>query len=353
MQLKKGCKRIVVKIGSSILTRDRGNIDEKKFFDIASQVKELRKRNIEVVLVSSGAIACGMSFLKQKTRPKELFVLQAIASLGQPYLVELYNKSFAKFNLRCGQVLLTWDDFDDRVRYLNAKNTLLELLKLGFIPVINENDTVSTQEIKFGDNDKLSSLVAILVEADSLVILSDVDGLYDKDRVVLPIVEHITSRIEALATGANKQTSVGGMLSKIRAAKMSVNSGIPCLIANGNTKDVLVKIADNEPLGTLFSCCSGKIASHKGWIAFSAKSKGKLIIDDGAVAALKAHKSLLCVGIIDCQGDFKRSDIVSIADSADNIIAKGKVNFDKPYIDKNKRKKTPQEIIHCDNLALI
>jgi len=353
MQSKKSCKRIVVKIGSSILTSDRGNIDEKKFIDIASQVKKLKERDIEVVLVSSGAIACGMSFLKQKTRPKEIFVLQAIASLGQPHLIELYNKSFARFNLRCGQVLLTWDDFDDRARYLNAKNTLLELLKLGFIPVINENDAVSTQEIKFGDNDKLSSLVAILVEADSLVILSDVDGLYDKDKIVLPIVEHITARIEALAGGANKETSVGGMLSKIRAAKMSVNSGISCLIANGNTKDVLVKIADNEPLGTLFTCSSERIASHKGWIAFSAKSKGKLIIDDGAVSALKAHKSLLCVGIVDCQGDFKKSDIVSIVDSTGNIIAKGKINFDASYIEKNKRKRTPQEIIHCDNLALV
>jgi glutamate 5-kinase len=305
------------------------------------------------VLVSSGAIACGMPFLKQKTRPKELFVLQAVASLGQPHLIELYNKSLAKFDLRCGQVLLTWDDFDDRTRYLNAKNTLNELLKLGFIPIINENDAVSTEEIKFGDNDKLSSLVAILLEADSLVMLSDVDGLYDKDRIVLPVVEHITSRIEGLATGANKATSVGGMLSKIRAAKMSVNSGISCLIANGNTKDVLVKIADNEPLGTLFTCCSGKIASHKGWIAFSAKSKGKLIIDDGAVLALNAHKSLLSVGIVDCQGNFAKGDIVSIADSTGDIIAKGKTNFDASYIEKNKRKKTPQEIIHCDNLALI
>ena len=247
---------------------------------------------------------------------------------------------------------MTWDDFNDRSRYLNAKNTILKLIELGFIPVINENDTISNQEIRFGDNDRLSSLVAILVEADLLVVLSDVDGLYDGEKKVIPFVDKIDQKIESLAKGTNKARSVGGMISKIQAAKMCVNSGISCFIANGRTEDILLKIAKDEAVGTLFSGCR-KIASKKHWLAFSAKSKGKLIVDDGAVQALKRHKSLLSVGIVDCFGKFTKGDVVDIEDLKGEAFAKGKVNFDCDYLAKNKRKKISQEVVHCDNLVLL
>jgi glutamate 5-kinase len=252
MQSQKNYKRVVVKIGSSLFSADNNKLDMSRAVDIARQVSSLIKEGKEVVLVSSGAIALGMSILKLTNRPKELTRLQAAAAIGQHELMHVYKLSLKKYGFNCAQLLLTWDDFLG-LRYHNAKNTLNTLLKLKCVPIINENDTVATEEIKLGDNDRLSALVSILVGADLLIILSDVDGLMDKDKKIIRRVDKITGEIKSLACPTNKKTCVGGMVTKIEAARIAVEEGVPCVIANGNKKGVIAKVA-NDPFseGTIF-----------------------------------------------------------------------------------------------------
>ena len=252
MQSQKKYKRVVVKIGSSLFVDQKSKLDMGLVSNFACQVSDLIKQGKEVVVVSSGAIALGMSILKLASRPKELQRLQAAAAIGQHELMHVYKLALKKYGLNCAQLLLTWDDFLG-VRYVNAKHTLNTLLKLNCVPIINENDTVATEEIKFGDNDRLSALVSILVEADLLIILSDVDGLLDKNKEVIRQVERITGEIKSLACPINKKTCVGGMTTKIEAARIAVEGGVPCVIANGR-KSKIVSLLAKDPFcqGTIF-----------------------------------------------------------------------------------------------------
>lgn len=351
-QLEKNYKRVVIKIGSSILTKE-GALNLEQFKKIVEQIKELVSKNKEIILVSSGAIAAGMSLLGLKNRPTKLQELQAAASIGQGKLMQVYAQLFKEKNLLCAQVLLTWDDFDKRTRYLNAKNTLLTLLKHKTIPIINENDTVSTDEIKFGDNDRLSSLVAVAVKADLLINLSDVEGLKGPDGVI-SCVSKITSEIKKLASGTNKQVSVGGMLSKLEAAAIANNSGVPCVITDGKKKNILIKIIlENQGYGTIF-LPSGKLGARACWIAFGTKVKGRILVDEGAkIALIEKHKSLLCPGIISLEGKFQKGDIVSIIDTNDKEFSRGRVNFSSHELEKTKGKRIAKEVIHRDDLVIL
>lgn len=260
MRSQRNYRRIVVKIGASIFAANKHNPDTALISNIAGQISDLIKQGKEVVLVSSGAIAIGMSILKITNRPKELAYLQATAAIGQHELMHIYKLALNKYGINCAQLLLTWDDFSDK-RYQNAKNTLNTLLKLKCVPIINENDTVATEEIKFGDNDKLSALVSILVNADLLIILSDVDGLLDKNKKVIRQVAKITAGIKSLACPTDKKACVGGMITKIEAAGIAVRAGIPCVIANGGKRGVISRIATNP-----FSCGTIFISPKQGQV---------------------------------------------------------------------------------------
>lgn len=345
-------KRIVVKIGSSLLYADH-NLDFEAFINISAQIASLVRQGKEVIIVSSGAIALGMRILGLKTRPRQLFHLQAAASVGQNELMNTYRNLFAG-KVSIAQVLLTWDDFSDRRRYLNAKNTLLALLKYGAVPVVNENDTVSTEEIKFGDNDRLSALVAALISADILVILSDVDGLLDKDKkTTIRIIDEITPQLKALACPTDKKTCVGGMLTKLDAAKIAMDSGIPCVIANGRRKDILVSaLKEPQTCATLF-VPKRALAAKERWMAFGRKPQGKIIVDSGAKSALINKKSLLSVGISDIKGVFASGDIVSIAGKDNQEFARGKVNLSSNYLEKVKGSRHDKEVIHRDYIVIL
>ncbi|MDO8662318.1 MAG: glutamate 5-kinase [Candidatus Omnitrophota bacterium] len=354
MQSRKNYKRIVVKIGSSLFCSKGAKLDTAMLSSISAQVSGLIKEGREIVVVSSGAIALGMSVLRLQERPKELSFLQAAAAIGQNELMDVYRKFFKEMGINCAQLLLTWEDFSERKRYLNAKNTLNTLLKLKSVPVINENDTVSTDEIKFGDNDRLSALVAILVSADLLIILSDVDGLLDKDKKLIKVVDKITAGIKGLACPTEKKTCVGGMISKIEAASIAVSSGIPCVIASGHKQDIIKSVADDiSSNGTLFLAKGQMLDAKARWMAFGTKSKGKILVDDGAKKALLNKKSLLSVGIVSCSGNFSCGDIVSVCDNRDVEFARGKAGLSVKELEKIQGTRFAKEIIHRDNIVIL
>lgn len=358
-QSERNYKRIVVKIGSSLFFSKDNVWDDSFVYDIARrQIPSLIEEGKDLAVVSSGAIAFGMHALGLKERPRKIEDLQAVAAIGQSELMNAYRNLFGK-NYTGAQILLTWDDFVDRGRYLNAKNTLQALLEhrkyraQHIVPIINENDTVSTEEIKFGDNDRLSALVASLISADFLIILSDVDGLLDKDKKVIPVVDEITAQIKALACPTSKKTCVGGMVTKIEAARIAMDSGIPCVIANGR-KDSIILSAINEPekCGTLFIAKKG-LAARERWIAFGTKPKGKIEVDDGARGALLNKKSLLSVGISGIEGNFEAGDIVSLVDRKNEEFARGKVSLSYRQLEKVKGNRYDKEIIHRDNIVIL
>jgi glutamate 5-kinase len=354
MQSKKNYNKIVVKIGSSLFAGQRQKVDTGLLSAIVEQISGLVRQGKEVLVVSSGAVALGMSTLKLSSRPKELRYLQAAAAAGQHELMHIYSREFAKYGAECAQLLLTWDDFSGRSRYLNAKNTLNTLLALKCVPVINENDSVSAEEIKFGDNDKLSALVSIMAGADLLIMLSDVDGLMDKDRKVVRLVEKITAQVKALACPTNKKTCVGGMVTKIEAARIAVDSGIPCVIANGRDKDVVTLLAaDPFSQGTIFSPAQNILDEKKRWMAFGTKSKGRIMVDDGAKKALCNRMSLLAVGVVSCDGSFYPGDVVSVCDKCSQEIGRGKAGLSSRELDKIKGTRFPKEVIHRDNLVIL
>jgi glutamate 5-kinase len=356
-QSERSYNRIVVKIGSSLFFRKLESsgidLDFGILQGIIRQIIGLVNEGKEVVLVSSGAIALGMSLLKTTSRPKELSRLQAMAAVGQHELMDVYRQLFKKSKLNCAQVLLTYDDFNDRGRYLNARNTLFTLLKLNIVAVVNENDTVSTEEIKFGDNDRLSALVASLISADLLIILSDVDGLLDNNKKVVKVVSRINQQIRSLACPTSKATCVGGMITKLDAAKIAVDSGIACVIANGHKLGVISEIAaDPGSNGTLF-IPEKRLDERQRWLAFGTKSKGKVAIDEGAKRALLNKKSLLSVGITQAEGAFECGDIVSIVDKEGNEFGRGKICLSCRQLDKVKGTRTDKEVIHCDNMVIL
>ncbi|MCX5711955.1 MAG: glutamate 5-kinase [Candidatus Omnitrophica bacterium] len=352
----KAYNRVVVKIGSSLFCSETDGLNRGLLKSLVLEVNSLIDSGKEVIIVSSGAIALGMSRLKLSSRPKELPYLQAAAAIGQNILMENYSSLFQEQKINCAQVLLTWDDFNDRERYLNAKNTLQTLLKLKTVPIINENDTVSTDEIKFGDNDQLSARVASLVSADLLVILSDVDGLLDQEQKLVKVVAQINSQIRQLACPTQKKTCVGGMITKIDAAKIAVDSGIVCVIANGKRSGVICETAEDplsQGMWTVFLPKQGFLAERKRWIAFGSKPKGKIIIDEGAKNALQNKKSLLSVGVISACGNFNPGDVVAILDKNGFEVARGKSSISCKHLEKVKGERFEKEIVHRDDLVLI
>jgi len=367
-ELFSNVKRMVVKIGTSVISHGAG-LDKAMMKKIADDICSLKKKGVEVVVVSSGAIGAGMAALGKKTRPKALPEQQAAAAVGQGILIDAYNEIFRAKGVLCAQILITQEDLVDRQRYLNARNTIMTLLDEGIVPIINENDTVSTDEIKFGDNDKLSGLVANLVEGDVLVILSDIDGLYEKEagqkKNLIKEVKDITHEIEKHALGTDKEISVGGMITKIKTAKMVTSSGVYMVIANGKTDSVITRILEGEDIGTLFYAKKSKMGSREKWLAFTSKVRGKVIVDEGAKEALaKKGKSLLATGITAVDGNFKAGDCIAIFDSKHSEIARGLTNYSSDELKKIKGKKTQDiesllgykyydEVVHRDNLVLL
>jgi glutamate 5-kinase len=347
-------KRIVVKIGTSILTDKHNHLDADLIANIVRQIGVLMDCGKQVIVVSSGAIGCGLDTLNLSKRPSDLSELAALASIGQISLMQAYQDAFKQIGKNCAQVLLTWDDFSSRKRFLNAKKTINQLYKYQTVAIINENDSVSMEEIKFGDNDKLSALVATLVSCDLLIVLTDVDGLQDrKSNQLIEYVEKIDSKIMSLACTSTKFSCVGGMFSKLEAIKIANESGIPAVLANGRTDNILIDIVEGKNPGTFF-CAGNKRLARKNWIANSARPKGVIIVDDGAKTAIKSkNKSLLGVGIVNVHGEFKENDVVFIADSSNKNFAKGITRFSSSHVVHIKGKKGEREIIHRDDLVII
>ncbi|MDP2938783.1 MAG: glutamate 5-kinase [Candidatus Omnitrophota bacterium] len=350
-------KRIVVKVGTSVLANNKFEIDGRRLKNVVEGICDLIKQGLEVILVSSGAVVSGMSILGIKCRPQGLACIQATAACGQLILMRRYSDLFKQKKINCGQILLTWDDFDSRERYLNAKNTILSLLEYKTLPIINENDTVSTEEIKFGDNDRLSALVACMVEADLLIVLSDVDGIYEIKNSKSHIIEQVTelnSSIQNLAKDTlKKQISKGGMRTKLEAAKIVTESGIDCIVANGKIKGILKKLVSGEIIGTHILSKARTIGAKKRWIAFGTKPKGKIYIDDGCKQALlNKGKSLLAPGIIRAEGNFSAGDIVSIIDKDGFELGRGLVHYSQSDLERNRGNKFHNEVIHRNNLVL-
>jgi len=355
-ELLKSVSRFVVKLGTGVLTDSRKQPDLAQMEQLVRQVADQRAAGREVVLVTSGAVGAGMGVLGHNKRPTDTDELQACAAVGQPLLMATYEKLFAKFNLHVAQVLLTHDDLEHHERHLNARNTLVTLLRRGVIPIINENDAVSFTELKFGDNDKLSALVASLMPADLLVILTTVEGLVENfgkaDARLLSTVERIDETIERLAGGTGSVTAVGGMASKIQAAKIVVRAGIPLVIASGRRPTVLADILSGAGEGTLFVAQPQKLAGRKRWIAFFHHPKGTLVVDDGAKAALReSGRSLLPPGIKECQGGFAAGDVVRLCDQDGTEFARGIAKFGAIEIKAGGLPRA--EVVHRDDLVIL
>ncbi|MGA3283534.1 MAG: glutamate 5-kinase [Verrucomicrobiota bacterium] len=348
--------RLVVKLGTGVLTDSRNQPDPAQLEQIVAQLAALRKAGKEVVLVTSGAVGAGMGALGLEKRPTELAEMQACAAIGQSRLMATYAELFARHGLHVAQVLLTHDDLEHHERHLNARNTLVTLLDRGVVPIINENDAVSFTEIKFGDNDKLSALVASLLPADLLVILTTVDGVIENfgkaNPKTISVIEKIDFALENLARGTDSDTAVGGMKSKIEAAKIVVRSGIPLVIASGKKKNVLAKILGGEDEGTLFVAEPKRLQGRKRWIAFFHHPHGALFVDDGAKHALREKgKSLLPPGVARCEGEFAAGDVVRICDLDGTEFARGIARFDSAAV--RERKLPKEELVHRDDLVIL
>lgn len=361
-------KRWVIKIGSSLITNEGEGLDTKAMQGWAEQIAELRNQGKEIVLVSSGAVAEGMARMGWTKRPHELHKLQAAAALGQMGLIQQFESCFMQHKIHTAQVLLTHEDLSNRQRYLNARSTLRTLLSLGAIPIINENDTVATEEIRFGDNDTLAALVANLVEADALIILTDQQGVYNKDPRSHKDAELISSShasnpelLEVAGDGGH--LGCGGMRTKITAAQRAARSGAATLIALGAEEEVLLKIARSETLGTLLTADNSPIATRKQWLANQLKVQGSLMLDTGACSAL-SKSSLLAVGVTKVSGQFQRGDVVSCLNFDGHEVARGLVNYKASEVELIKGQASGEienllgyidepELIHRDNLVLL
>ena len=352
----KTAARLVVKLGTGVLTDSRKQPDPAQLEQIVAQLAALRVAGREFVLVTSGAVGAGMGALSLEKRPTDLAELQACAAVGQPRLMATYAELFARHGLRVAQVLLTHDDLEHHERHLNARNTLVTLLDRGVVPIINENDAVSFAEIKFGDNDKLSALVASLLPADLLVILTTVDGVIENfgkaNPKTMAVVEKIDPALEKLARGTDSDTAVGGMKSKIEAARIVVRSGIPLVIASGRKKNVLARILGGEDEGTLFVAEPKRLQGRKRWIAFFHHPRGALFVDEGAKLALREKgKSLLPPGVARCEGEFAAGDVVRICDLDGTEFARGIARFDSAAV--RERKLPKAELVHRDDLVIL
>ena len=366
----KESRRWVVKIGSALLTDDGRGLDQKAIADWVKQLADLTKRGYQIVLVSSGAVAAGISRLGWNARPKSVHEQQAAAAVGQTSLVRAYEQEFEKYQLKTALVLVDHDDLSNRQRYLNARSTLRTLTSMGIIPVVNENDTVVTDEIRFGDNDTLGALVANLIEADTLCILTDQNGMYDSDprKSALAKIIHERSAMDPeldKMAGSGGALGRGGMVSKVRAARLAARSGANTLIIGGRIEDAIVRIASGETLGTLLFAVQQPLAARKRWLAGNLQSRGVLVVDEGAVNALRQKgKSLLPVGVKSVMGYFTRGELVVCRDSNGNEVARGLVNYNSDEakkiigcptseIEQRLSYKDFDELIHRDNLVLI
>ena len=364
-------RRIVVKVGSGVLTDDDRTLHRGVFGSLARQISALADEGRELVLVSSGAIAVGSRTLGWDHPGRSIREKQAAAAVGQIGLVELYQRRFARFGRRVAQVLLTRAGLQNRERFLNARHTLQTLLDLGVVPIVNENDTVATDEIRFGDNDNLSATVVNLVGADLLVIATDVDGLYAKPPVVgeapaplLGVVEHIGAEVRRAAGGSRSDFGRGGMTTKLDAAVSAARSGASTVLCNGRARNVLLRVAKGEPVGTLF-LAGNRMASRKHWLAFTTHTRGELVLDEGAVHALLDHgRSLLPAGIAAIRGKFGIGDPVACVDAGGDEVARGLVNYTSDAVARIAGRSTREiaqvlgysngnEVIHRDDLVLV
>ncbi len=366
-----GCRRLVVKVGSGLVTAPGLGADPDRIAAVAAEIAAVREGR-EVVLVTSGAIVTGMGRLALAERPRSIPEKQAAAAVGQSALMWQYEIAFKRHGVPVGQVLLTAQDIADRSRYLNARNTLLALLGFGVVPVVNENDTVAVEEIKVGDNDNLSALVASLIDAELLVVLTDVDGLYTADPAKDPaarkidVVAAVTPEVERLVWDRAGRVSVGGMATKLEAAQKVAASGIPMVIASGRRGDTLTRLLAGQPVGTYFAPRADRLTARKRWIAFAVPPQGRLTVDAGAVRALTQQgRSLLPSGVVGVEGDFTAGEVVAVVSVPEGReVGRGLVNFDAAELRRIRGAKTSEiearlgyrsadEVIHRDNLVVL
>lgn len=363
--------RIVVKVGSSTLTHETGKLNYHRIERLAMEIADLANQGKEMVLVSSGAVSAGMGPLGLSSRPKTIREKQAVAAVGQGVLMHTYEKMFREYGQNVGQVLLTRMDAQDRKKFMNSRNTLLTMLQMGVIPIINENDVVAIDEFKIGDNDTLSAMVSNFIEADLLIILSDVDGLYTAnpqthpEARIIPVVTEVDKHVYDIAGGAGSSIGTGGMYTKIQAASIATSSGVDMVIASGSEDGVLRRICQGEDVGTWFTAKDSNLHTKKRWLLSGSKAQGSLIVDGGCRNALVEHgSSLLPVGITAVEGEFHEGDIVNVMYEG-LVIAKGIVNYNSESVEAIKRHKTDditkilghegvyEEVIHRDNLVVM
>ena len=366
----KYAKRIVVKVGTSTLLYPNGKINLYRIEHLARELSDLASQGREVILVTSGAIGAGMVRMGLSERPDSMQEKQALASVGQVLLMHLYDKFFTEYGQVAGQVLLTKENFANHNQYINARNTLMAMLKSGIIPVINENDAVTVAEVKIGDNDTLSATVAAIVDADVLIILSDIDGVYDAnpqthpEAKLLSEIKEITSGVEAMAGGAGSAVGTGGMATKIEAAKIATAAGVTMFIASGGENGMLGRIIAGEDVGTVFPPKDAHLRARKGWLAFGKRISGILVVDEGCVKALKKGSSLLAAGILATEGEYTAGSTVRVLTADYQEIARGTIAYDAAAVAKIKGRKTSDftdildgeihdEVIHRDNMVLM
>jgi glutamate 5-kinase len=366
----KNAKRVVIKVGTSTLAHSTGKLNLNRMEQLVRQLVDLQNQGREVVLVSSGAIGIGSGRLGFTERPASIVERQAVAAVGQCLLMQVYEKLFSEYGQIVAQVLLTRSDISDRKRYLNARNTILTLLKYRVIPIINENDTVANEELKIGENDSLSALVAGLIEADLLILLSDIDGLYTADpkldptATLIPVVTEINPEVLGMAGGAGSTLGTGGMITKLEAAKMATAAGTSMVLMNGENPAKIQTIFSGIPEGTVFLSSQTVVNSRKRWIAYGPVVNGRLIVDSGAERALlKKGTSLLPSGIIEIDGDFEEGDLIEIRNQDQVELGRGLTNYGKEQLLKIKGRKSSEiamilgfkaadEVIHRDNLVI-
>ena len=371
-QIAASAHTIVVKVGTRVLTHENGTLNQERIERLAEEIHTISAAGRRVVLVSSGAVGAGVSLLGLKARPTDLARLQAVAAIGQPHLIEAYDRTLAKHGRRAAQVLLTLEDVDDRARYLNVRNTILSILEFGAVPIVNENDTVTVAELEttFGDNDRLAAMVTNLIRAPLLVILSDIEGLYDgdpslKSSKLVATVEKIDEKVLAYVRDRKTGLSKGGMASKLEAARMVTTAGENVIIASGRQLDVLSQVVGGQTVGTLFVAQGKAITPFKRWLGFSAQVRGRIQLDAGARKAIvEQGRSLLAAGIVSTQGEFQKGDVVALCDGEGNVLARGLSNYSSADVARIKGLKSEkisqvlghrpyEEVVHRDNLALV
>ena len=367
----KEARRVVVKVGTSTLAYGPGRLNLLRIEKLIRELVDLANQGKEVLLVSSGAIAAGLGKLGLDRKPGTIPGKQAVAAIGQGMLMHVYEKFFAEYGRVMGQVLLTKENAARHHQYIHSRNALLALLEMGAVPVINENDAVAVDEIKIGDNDSLSAMVATLVDADALIILSDIDGLYtanpqeDPEAKLLSEIGEITPEIEALAGGAGSRMGTGGMMTKIDAAKVAMHGGVTMVIAAGHREGILHSVLAGENVGTVFPAKASHLRVRKSWLAFGKRLAGDIVVDGGCVRAMKERgSSLLAAGITECEGDFRQGNTVRVLGPNRQEIARGIVNYDSEELRKILGRRTQEfsglvqgkireEVIHRDNLVLM